>query len=295
MPEKSRNWVAVLNTLHQSDRLNRVSEGAELLYRRLLEVVDNGGNYFADPSLLLGYIFAHRMSSGLTPKDMMDRMQELVRVGLLEVYQDGKLLHISRYYTRLRSDGHGADIRFASFSGKPRPIPDSDRTPPGIHPASTESEIDSESEESQKRDRTSAPASPDAGDAQDGKPEPKPRALNAQAQAVKDCLDFYVACRSAIGQPYPGTPPPGAVIKWLGTQPIREGAVKLFGQCCELAVKASKLDKVYHPFPMTVPQFCQAIPKLNGAWLDGAKANAAKPQRADPRQQALLGRRLPRG
>jgi hypothetical protein len=119
---------------------------------------------------------------------------------------------------------------------------------------------------------------------------PAKRKLNVQAQAVKDCLDFYVACRLAIGQPYPGTPPPGAVIKWLGTQPIREGAVKLFGQCCELAVKAAKHDKQFHPFPMTVPAFCAAIPKLNGAWLDGAKANAAKPQRADPQQQALLER-----
>jgi hypothetical protein len=151
MAEKSRNWVAVLNTLHQSDRLNRVTEGAELLYRRLLEVCDNGGNYFADPALLLGYIFAHRMSMGLTPKDMLDRTEELVKVGLVDVYAEGKLLHISRYYTRLRSDGHGADIRFASFPGKPNPTPDSDRTPPGVHPASTESEIDSEREESEKR------------------------------------------------------------------------------------------------------------------------------------------------
>ena len=138
MAEKSRNWKAVLDTLHQSDRLNRVSEGAEVLYRRLLEVCDNGGNYFADPGLVLGYVFAHRMSMGLTPKDILDRTQELVTVGLVDVYAEGKLLHISRYYTRLRSDGHGADIRFASFPGNPGPTPDSDRTPPGVHPVSTD-------------------------------------------------------------------------------------------------------------------------------------------------------------
>ena len=164
-----------MNTLHQSDKLNRVSEGAELLYRRLLEVVDNGGNYFADPHLLLGHVFAHRMSRGLTPKNMLDRIQELVGVGLVDVYADGKLLHISRYYTRLRSDRHGADIRFDPFPGPTDPTPDSDRTPPGVHPDSTrcpqnqnrdriESEIEIEEskkrKESQKR-REVPPASAD--------------------------------------------------------------------------------------------------------------------------------------
>jgi hypothetical protein len=40
--QKSRRWVAVLRTLHQSAKLNAVSEGAENLFRRLLEVCDDG-------------------------------------------------------------------------------------------------------------------------------------------------------------------------------------------------------------------------------------------------------------
>jgi|GEM_PF-5997955 len=199
MTEKSRNWVAVLNTLHQSDRLNRVSEGAELLYRRLLEVVDNGGNYFAEPSLLLGYIFAHRMSSGLTPKDMMDRTQELVRVGLLDVYADGKLLHISRYYTRLRSDGHGADIRFVAFSTGNGHRPESDRTPPGVHPASTESEIDSETEERQKRDRKN-PSAADSEPATAGNaPKSRRRESPKDMDAVRELVGWFYSAREAAG------------------------------------------------------------------------------------------------
>ena len=207
MPEKSRNWVAVLNTLHQSDRLNRVSEGAELLYRRLLEVVDNGGNYFADPSLLLGYIFAHRMSTGLTPKDMMDRMQELVGVGLLDVYADGKLLHISRYYTRLRSDGHGSDIRFASFPGKPNPAPDSDRTPPGVHPVSTESEIDSESEERERQKRKR----PCADDSESSAPGKRKRRYSDEERKKidKNVCWFYARYLKAVGSHSPQEPKPG--------------------------------------------------------------------------------------
>ena len=198
MAEKSRNWVAVLNTLHQSDRLNRVTEGAELLYRRLLEVCDNGGNYFADPALLLGYIFAHRMSMGLTPKDMLDRTEELVKVGLIDVYAEGKLLHISRYYTRLRSDGHGADIRFASFPGKPNPTPDSDRTPPGVHPASTESEIDSEREESEKRARSPSASGSEPATAGDA-PKSRRRESPKDMEAVRELVGWFYSARESAG------------------------------------------------------------------------------------------------
>ena len=218
MAEKSRNWVAVLNTLHQSDKLNRVSEGAELLYRRLLEVVDNGGNYFADPHLLLGYVFAHRMSRGLTPKDMLDRTQELVGVGLVDVYADGKLLHISRYYTRLRSDRHGADIRFDPFPGPTDPTPDSDRTPPGVRPDSNrrpqnrdriESEIDSEKRQKRIRtcaDESNSSAPPSATTSSStSEPEPKPRERTYCQQVVDLLLSKWAKVyEQTRGQAYPG-------------------------------------------------------------------------------------------
>lgn len=103
---------------------------------------------------------------------------------------------------------------------------------------------------------------------------PKKRKLNAQAQAVKTCLDAYVAGRAAIGLPYPGVPPVGRVLQWLGQQPIRDGAVKLFVDAVALAVEAHKLDKQFHAFPATVPKFVDAIPKLNGKWMDDARRNA---------------------
>lgn len=104
----------------------------------------------------------------------------------------------------------------------------------------------------------------------------KKRPLNAQAQAVKDCLDAYVAARFEIKQPYPGTPPVGRLVQWLGQQPSRDSAVLLFVSAVNVGKQAYQLDKRWHPLPMTIPKFIDAIPKLNQDWLDGARRNAAE-------------------
>jgi hypothetical protein len=109
--------------------------------------------------------------------------------------------------------------------------------------------------------------------------DPKPtRALTVQQQAVKDCLDaFGLGYAEVFGKPYPGNlnEKAGRVAKWLKGQ-LLPGAVLEWIQAAQIAVKAFKLDPTFHPFPSTVPKFCEAVPKLNGAWLDSAKANAAK-------------------
>jgi hypothetical protein len=156
MPDKSKRWVAVLKTLHQSDKLNRCSEGAELLYRRLLEVCDDGGNYYAEPGLLLGYVFAHRMSKGLTLEAVKSRLDELIAVGLVSIY-DGGLLHISNYYTRLRADGHGTDVRFTPPGSISSPVPESDRIPTGARSVSTDSDSDKTRQDLDKRTGATGP------------------------------------------------------------------------------------------------------------------------------------------
>ena len=128
MPEKSKRWVAVLRTLHQSRKLNKVSEGAELLYRRLLEVVDDNGNYDADPALILGQALARRMAQGLTVKTTGDRLKELVKEELVWLYRGDELLHISNHYTKLRADGHGAIVLYDSPTPEELALP---RTPNG--------------------------------------------------------------------------------------------------------------------------------------------------------------------
>lgn len=115
MSDKSTRWVAVRRTLYQSEKLNAVSEGAEVLYRRLLEVCDDGGNYYGEPGLVLGYAFAHRLAAGTVDiAEMSRRLTELATVGLVVIYNGGKLLHIVNHFSRMRTDV-APDIRFDAF------------------------------------------------------------------------------------------------------------------------------------------------------------------------------------
>jgi hypothetical protein len=150
---------------------------------------------------------------------------------------------------------------------------------PPVQPEDTDtgSEADSGTEAEAEKD-LSASATPDATRDEPSRATPRTRALTAQQQAVKDCLDaFGLGYAEVFGKPYPGNlnEKAGRVAKWLKGQ-LLPGAVLEWIQAAQIAVKAFKLDPTFHPFPSTVPKFCEAVPKLNGAWLDSARANAAK-------------------
>lgn len=272
--DKSKRWIAVLRTLHQSDRLNSVSEGAEVLYRRLLEVCDDNGNYHAAPGLVLGYAMAHRMASGqVTVDDVKKRIAELASVNLVVVYAGGKLLHIVNHYSRLRKDTL-PDIRFDRYESVTDPLQTRngcvtlDRTVPNrTEPYRTEPN---------RTEPTSAPSADDAV-VDEVKPKRKPRKLTQPALDVKACLDAYVAGYAEVsGHDYSGEPPAGAVVRWLGSQPTHAGGVAEFCQKVGIAVKAGKLDPQFHGFPMTVPKFVGRLPEIDGAYLAAAKRNASK-------------------
>lgn len=291
-------------TAHKSDKLNAVSEGAEILYRRLLEAVDDNGNFDADPAVMLGELHSRCMiTRGLTVETISARLKELVDIILVQVYGDGKYLHISNHYTRLRSDGHGSDVRYPKPPAtKSRTIPDSEGSPTGDQKASLDLDLDLDLD----RDREpSAPVSPDAVDnSQPSNPEPgrrKPRPLNAQAQAVKACLDAYTAgYHEATGKPFDGEPPPGSVVRWLGQQTTRDLGVATFKRAVDVAVAAHKVDPVgKYAFPQRVPLFVSMVSDLLGNWLERARDSArVKREIAEkrgngggsPEQQSLLAR-----
>jgi hypothetical protein len=57
-------WHPLLASYPQSERVNACSLGAEVLFVRLIAAADDYGNYYGDPSLILCYLFGHRMAKG---------------------------------------------------------------------------------------------------------------------------------------------------------------------------------------------------------------------------------------
>ncbi len=70
-----------------SERVNRLSLGAELLYRRLLSVVDDYGRFFSHESLILAACFPLRVDS-ITPRQVREWLKEVVETaGLVVTYE----------------------------------------------------------------------------------------------------------------------------------------------------------------------------------------------------------------
>lgn len=108
MATKDRDsaYNPLLKSYPDSDKINAVSEGAEVLYVRLVAASDDGGRYPADPAWVLARLFTLRMTSGLKEKAIADRLDELSRVGLIEIYAVGerRYLQIVNVFRTLRKD-----------------------------------------------------------------------------------------------------------------------------------------------------------------------------------------------
>ena len=130
------------------------------------------------------------------------------------------------------------------------------------------SEVRSQKSEEQK-DKDSAPGA-----------ALQPRVLSVQQQAVKECLDAYVAgYLQAVGREYDGKPPVGSVVRWLGQQSTRELGVKTFQHAVDVAIEAHKIDPSgKYAYPQRVPLFTSMISDLLGNWTERAR-NAARVKR----------------
>jgi len=68
-----------------SKKINKISEGAENLYYRLLVMTDDFGRYHADPEIIKGTIYTRRKVSLSIIKK---RVNELWEIGLIKLYED---------------------------------------------------------------------------------------------------------------------------------------------------------------------------------------------------------------
>lgn len=106
MSTRRTKYNPLLKSYPDSERINAVSEGAEVLYCRLIAQTDDGGCYYAEPMMVLAKLFSHRMLEGLTVEEVAKRIDELESVGLISIYEAGgrKYLQLVDVYKALRRD-----------------------------------------------------------------------------------------------------------------------------------------------------------------------------------------------
>ena len=109
---RRERWNPLLCSYPQSERVNECTMGAEVLFVRLIAQADDYGNYYADPGLVLAYLFGHRLAKGeVSVGDVRDWIGELQKAGLVNTYEAGSYLHVANPRRRLRKDVK-ADQRF---------------------------------------------------------------------------------------------------------------------------------------------------------------------------------------
>lgn len=104
---KKEPWNPLLKSYPNSQKINRVSEGAETLYARLIAQCDDGANYWGDPFLILSGLYKLRArKKKVTEKKVKARRDELVRERLICLYEvDGEIyIHINNCKKHLRRD-----------------------------------------------------------------------------------------------------------------------------------------------------------------------------------------------
>lgn len=101
MARPLRSSRAVLKSALNSSRLAGVSEGAELLFFKLLLAVDDEGRFWGSGHQVLSRAMTHRSEHGqVTSEDVDSRLAELESVGLIHRYRTdaGQFLELSTYW-----------------------------------------------------------------------------------------------------------------------------------------------------------------------------------------------------
>lgn len=131
MGKAGKSYNPLLKSYPDSEKINRVSEGAEVLYVRLLAASDDDHHYYADAQRVLAKLFTERMVVGtVTEEAVAARLDELDREDLIRLYEVGgkQYLEIVQCFKRFRKD-----VKF----DKRFPAPES---PPLRHAARTRAE-----------------------------------------------------------------------------------------------------------------------------------------------------------
>jgi hypothetical protein len=163
MGKRRVSYVQLLRFYPDSEKINAVSEGAEVLYLRLIAASDDCGRYSGESRWILAKLFTARMITGEVMAEKIEgRLVELENVGLIRRYEvDGKrYLELLNLFRMNRSDVKPVLVF---------PAPESTSEQPRI-----DSETEPETDTLQNRNESDT----DAGRERDGcgplEPEPEP-------------------------------------------------------------------------------------------------------------------------
>lgn len=129
---KRKPWVSLLTTYPQSEKVNSLSIGAEMMYLRLVASSDDQGCYYGDPPLLMAYLLGHRLRNHEVSRQKVDIWtEELERARLLERYATNgqTYVHLLDFFRWNRAD-YKPNNRF--------PKPTQDLILPAVHEIRTE-------------------------------------------------------------------------------------------------------------------------------------------------------------
>lgn len=107
MGTRNQSYNPLLKSYPDSEKINRLSIGAEAFYVRLVACTDDAARYWADPAIVMARLYTLRMVNGtVTVHDIDAWIKELAREALIEVYmvEGRRYLQMTNPFKTFRSD-----------------------------------------------------------------------------------------------------------------------------------------------------------------------------------------------
>lgn len=122
-------WVPLRCSYTDSKKINAVSDGAEILYLRLIAQCDDNCNFDGNPTLILCKLYAERAKNGQVSKRKIEkRIAELTKIELIRHYDNGgeSYIHLINCLKCARKDCK-KDVRFPVCDSVNADLPDAPR------------------------------------------------------------------------------------------------------------------------------------------------------------------------
>jgi len=86
-----------------SEPVNKLSDQAELFYRRLMSIVDDYGRFYANPSIVRAYCYPLKLDR-VSEADVKQMISDCKANGLILIYRAGQYLAVANFRQQTRSE-----------------------------------------------------------------------------------------------------------------------------------------------------------------------------------------------